>query len=519
MHPRPYQAAAKNAAIQWFCDGKDKPLVVLPTGTGKSVVCADLCRDIVQDAPHARVVVATHVKELVRQNYEKMLSLWSSAPVGIYSAGLNRFDRHAQILFCGIQSIYNRAVKIGHADLLIIDEAHTLPRNKQGMWDTFLRDLAVVNPKIRMLGLTATPFRLDTGNLIGGGSPQFNGICYEYSVVDAIKDGYLSEIVSAPVVTHLRTDCVKKRGGEYIPSMLERAVNTDELTAACCEEIIALGRDRKKWLIFASGNTHAWRIHEYLRAQKIDGFVLTKDTKRKDRDTMIHCFLNGSAKYIVNNMILTTGFDCPHLDLIACMRPTQSAGLWVQMCGRGMRMAPGKENCLLLDFGRNLDRHGPIDQISGSDWFEKEKGEAPIKNCPECFALCHASVRVCPDCGAEFPQNEPNITRKASNGSVFSFQKPEPMELQVIDMKVSRHVSRNNKPDTLRVSYTTLSGRVDEFICYDHPKGSFPFNKATHWGGWCDSVEEALQKEWAQPRAIVAVKEGKYWQVLQRLQN
>lgn len=515
---RPYQQEAVDASLQWFAEGKDRPLVVLPTGTGKSVVIADLCRDVLSRHAGTRIVICVHVKELVQQNYDKLMAVWPNAPAGIYSAGIGRREHQAQILFCGIQSVYKKAALIGHVDLLIGDEVHLIPRKGDGMWRTFEKDLRTINQDMAFLGLTATPYRLDTGLIIQGDNPQFDGVCYQYSVIQAIKDGYLSEIVSAPVQTHLKTEGVKKRGGEFIAGDLERAVDTDEQTAACCDEIISLGKDRKTWLIFAAGNTHAQHIHEYLQRQGLTGHVVTQETSKSERSAAISQLMDGRCRYVVNNMILTTGFDCPRLDLIACMRPTQSAGLWVQMLGRGMRLFPSKENCMLLDFGRNLDRHGPVDKISGTIYEAKEKdGEAPIKQCLKCFAVCHAAVRLCPDCGFEFPENEVTLSGKPSTGAVFSFQKQEPVMVDVLDMKVSRHTSRTvGKPDTMRVRYTTLGADVSEFICYDHPKGSYAFQKAIAWGGYQENIDEALKINWTMPNKISIIKEGKYWKVIER---
>lgn len=519
MELRPYQSAAVNAAIQWFCDGKDKPLIVLPTGSGKSVVIAEIIRDIIQHDPATRIMVCVHVRELVKQNFEKMLAVWHDCPAGIYSAGLGKRQSRAQVLFCSVQSVHRRAAEIGHVDVFIGDEVHLIPRKGDGMWRRLQSDLAAINPNIKTLGLTATPFRLDTGLIIQGDNPQFEGICYEYKISDAIKDGYLSEVVSAPVSTHLKTEGVKKRGGEFIAGELEKSVDTDEQTAACCDEIIKLGEDRKTWLIFAAGNTHAQHIHEYLQKRGLIGHVVTQKTSKADRSLAISQLMGGQCRYIVNNQILTTGFDCPHLDLIACMRPTQSAGLWVQMVGRGTRLAPGKENCLLLDFGKNLERHGPIDEISGSIYYEREKeGEAPVKQCAKCFNPCHAAAAICPECGYEFPAREITLDKKASSGKIFSFQKEEPIEVDVWDMKVSRHQSRDPfKPDTMRVMYSTPAGTVNEFIAYDHPETSYAYQKAVKWGGSQKNIDEALKKDWTRPSKIVIVRKGKYWNVVYRV--
>lgn len=515
MNLRPCQSAAIDAFIQWFADGKDRPLIVLPTGTGKSVVAAGICQRIKRDYPHVRIAIATHVKELVRQNHEKLEAVYPDAHAGIISAGLGRRDFYHDIIFCGIQSVYKNAVHLGHIDLLIIDEAHCIPVSGMGMWNRFISDLRAINPNLRVGGMTATPFRMTTGTLVGGSRPQFDGICYEYKITDAIKDGYLSEIVSAPVHTHLMTQGVHKRGGEYIESELQKAVDTDALTASCCEEIIALGADRKAWLIFAAGNSHAKHIHEYLQARGLHGYCVTQD-QPGDRDKAVEELTNGQCRYVVNNMIFTTGFDCPRLDLIACLRPTQSAGLWVQICGRGTRLFSGKQNCLLLDFGRNIDRHGPIDQISGSEWFEKEKGEAPIKVCPQCMALVHASKMTCHDCGYQFPKPDLDITERASTGSVLSYQKAEPFDAQVIDMRISRHPGKFGKPDTMRVKYTTLAGEASEFICYDHPEQSYAYQQAVKWGGVFKSVSDAIEHEWQRPESVTLQKDGKYFKVIRR---
>lgn len=520
MKPRHYQLKAEQAFINWFAAGKNKPLIVLPTGTGKSVVAARICQRVLRNDPYARVLVAADRKELVQQNYNKMLSVWPDAPAGIVSSGLNRKDFCAQILFGGIQTMHKNATKIGRVDLMIVDEAQGIQPKGVGMWNNFAEDLKAINPNFCMGGMTATPFRTTAGTLIGGKSPQFDGICYEYKITDAIKEGYLVEVKTPQKeITRLSAKGVKKRGGEFISKELEQAVATDELTAKCCEEIMEHGKDRKTWLIFASGNSHAHKIHEYLKARGLIGHVVTDDTHKKSRDLAVRQLVDGQCQYIVNNMILTTGFDCPRLDLIACLRPTQSAGLWVQICGRGTRLYPNKTDCLLLDFGRNIDRHGPIDQISGSNYIEREtKGDAPIKNCPSCFEVIHAAARICPACDFHMPQNDLNLTKRASRGAVLSTQN-EPIEIAVLHMELSRNKGKGGKRDTLRVKYTTPLGAISEFICYDHPAQSVAYQKAVQWGGAMESVEDALSKTWGMPKTIVVKKEGKYYSVLRRHMN
>lgn len=511
MHLRHYQATAIDKTFEWFADDKEKPLIVLPTGTGKSLFQASLIRRILDDAPSVRIICATHSPELVKQNHDEIINLWPDCPAGIYSAGLSRKD-NSQILFAGIQSIWNKS--IGWVDIVIVDECHSMSKKSESMWGKFFARLKLENPNVQIIGMTATPYRLDSGNLV---PHTFNGIAYEYSVIEAVKDGYLCELVSAPVKTHLKTNGVAKRGGEFIVGQLEKAVDTDELTQACCEEIISFGADRKSWLVFASGNLHAQHITDYLISRGIDAKCVTEATPKEQRKKIVEDHKSGKLKCLVNNMIFTTGYNNPMLDLIACMRPTQSQGLWVQICGRGMRLFAGKENCLLLDFGRNLDRHGPIDKIRGKEVSESSgDGEAPLKQCPSCFEPVHAAVKYCPACGHEFEMNGIDLTVVASTAAVFSTQL-EPKEYNVLSATYKKNVSKNGKPDSMMVTYNTLSGQIREWVFFNHPAGSVPHKKAMAWAserGFMPSrLEDALAYKWPKPLKVLAYKEGKYWTV------
>jgi DNA repair protein RadD len=511
---RHYQSTAIDKCLEWFCNGKERPLIVLPTGTGKSLVQAGLIHRIINDSPYVRIICATHSKELVSQNYAEMLELCPDLSCGIYSAGLDRRESGAQILFAGIQSIYNKAIKLGHTDIIIVDEAHTISKKSETRWGKFFADMKAINPNVQIIGLTATPYRLDSGNLVPN---SFNGVCYEYPIIEAIKDGYLCEIISAPVQTHLKTVGVHKRGGEFIAGELERAVDTDDLNTKCVAEIIKFGQDRKSWIVFCAGKTHARHITELLVQNGIDAECVTDDTLDDDRDRIVKDHKSGKLKCLVNNTIFTTGYNNPALDLIACLRPTESEGLWVQICGRGMRLYQDKQNCLLLDFGRNIDRHGPIDKIKGKHKNESSgDGEAPLKQCPSCFEPVHAAVRHCPACGHEFPPNEINLTMTASSGAILSTQL-EPQEYGVLNVKYKKTFGKDGKPDSMMVVYTTLSGQIREWVFFNHPLGSTPKRNAIKWaetmGGQIATVDEAINMNWKKPVAIEAFKDGKFWKI------
>ena len=192
---RPYQHAAIEAIYGYFAEHNGNPLIVLPTGTGKGFVIAAFVARAIADWADTRVLIVTHVRELIAQNYGEMLRLWPEAPAGIYSAGLNKRDLHAQILFAGIQSIHKRAYDIQRCDLALIDEAHLIPRTSNTMYRRFLGDLATINPHLKVIGFTATPYRLDSGMLHEGEGALFTDIAYEAGVAEMIAQGYLCEVV------------------------------------------------------------------------------------------------------------------------------------------------------------------------------------------------------------------------------------------------------------------------------------------------------------------------------------
>ena len=316
----------------------------MPTGTGKSVVIAEFIRSALEHWSDTRVLMVTHVKELIEQNHAALKRNWPEAPAGIYSAGLGQKDIAAQVMCAGIQSIYQKAYEVRHCDLLLIDECHLIPRRSTAMYGTFINELKQLNPALKVVGFTATPFRLDSGSLIEGDDRMFHDIAYELPVLDCIEDGYLSEVVSKATDTTLDVTGVGTSGGDFILKQLEAAVNVDEKTQAAVDEIVAKGRDRGSWLIFCAGVNHAEAVRDIVRERGVTAEMITGATPAVERARIIDDFRRGKLQCVTNMNVLTTGFDAPGVDLIGMLRPTKSPGLFVQMVGRGMRIANGKED-------------------------------------------------------------------------------------------------------------------------------------------------------------------------------
>lgn len=479
---RPYQEAAKAAVYEHLRTRDDNPSVVIPTAGGKTPIIASICKDAVGPWD-GRVLILAHVKELLEQAAEKLNVICPEVQFGVYSAGLKRRDTEHAVIIAGIQSVYKRACELDAFDLIIVDEAHLIPPDGEGMYQQFLAETKVINPRVRTIGLTATPFRLKSGMIC---SPEniLNAICFEVGVRELIRDGYLCRLVTKAGLQKIDTGDLHVRGGEFVAGEVEDLMDQDGLVIAACTEIVGLTHDRHSCLLFASGVKHGQHVAKVMQdiSGRECGFVCG-DTPTKERDKLLERFKAGELKYLANVNVLTTGFDAPNIDCVALLRPTMSPGLFYQMCGRGFRLHPGKQDCLVLDFGGNVLRHGPVDQIRIPDRIPNGAGVAPAKECPQCSSLIATGYAICPDCGYVFPPpDRQKHDAKASEAGILSGQVTD-TEYDVQDVTYSVHAKRGaseDAPKSLRVDYRLgLNHWQSEFICLEHD--GYARQKAIGW--------------------------------------
>ena len=248
-------------------------------------------------------------------------------------------------------------------------------------------------------------------------------------------------------------------------------MDKDERVESACKEIVEYTRDRNSCLVFTSGVQHARHVAEVLRRSEPRVETVFGETSDEDRARAIGEFRAGRVKYLVNINVLTHGFDAPNVDCVAMLRPTMSPGLYYQMAGRGFRLCDSKKNCLILDFGGNILRHGPVDALEIRDR-APGSGEAPAKECPQCQALIHAAYARCPECGFEFPPpRRGQHEGEASTAGILSGQVSE-TEYTVMGVYYSVHVKRDapeDHPRTMRVDYKIgLSAYRSEWVCIEH---------------------------------------------------
>lgn len=518
---RPYQERCLGDLWHWFERSTGNPLVVLPTGAGKSLVIAEWCRGVCQIDPGAGILILAHVRELIQQNAAELIGLWPDAPVGIYSAGLNRRDMGKAITFASIQSIHSKAYKLPRRiDMVLVDEAHLIPRKSETMYGKFLADLRAINPAVKIIGLTATPFRLDSGLLHEGPESMFDGIAHETNVRELFDAGFLSPPRSyRQKGAEIDTSGVGIRAGEFIASQLENAAMDAETIDAIADRIVEAGHDRAGWLAFGCSVAHCDALTMALRQRGFAGATISGDMDKGERDGLIAQFKARHLRFLTSMQVLTTGFNARHVDLIALARPTQSTGLYIQMIGRGTRLSPetGKTDCLVLDFGGNIARHGPFDEpFLPENKAGKGKGSAPFKECPECGCATGTASRACPGCGFEYPAPEKVVTVTPDSKPILS-QPPE--WLAVAGIAYRQHNKPGSLP-TMRVEYRVGLTTHKEWICIEH--AGYAREKAAGWwlrrapGPVPKTVAEAIARsgELAVPDAVQVKREGKYDRVI-----
>ena len=493
---RPYQKPIADKVFDYMRKHPGKhPLVALPTGSGKTVVMADIIHQTITRWPDTKVLVLSHVREILMQDY-KALKFHLNKPIGLYSAGL-KSRTIENVTVAGIQSIYKGASRFVNYKLIIVDECHLIPPVDTSMYRRFFAGLK--SP--RYFGLTATPFRLGSGLIYGEKDSIFDHLVYDLTsaekFVKLIEDGYLSKLSTKATKTKLDTRNIAIRGGDFDKKEMADAFNVNAITKEACKEIVKAGADYKKWLIFAIDIDHAESIAETLISMGVPSMVVHSKMDM-DRDFVINAYRSGKFKAMVNVNVLTTGFDDPEIDLIALLRPTQSPVIHVQTIGRGLRRADGKDHCLVLDFAGNTERLGPINDIVVRKRRKGDKlgdGEALMRECPMCSELVPISAKICPSCEYVFPIATKLQTR-ASTAEIISTRKPVDW-YEVKDVVCNIH-HKANTPDMLKISYLCGVRYFNEFICINHPEGSYAKRLADHWvkyrGGTATNVEELIQQ-------------------------
>lgn len=469
---RPYQEDGLNAIWDYFYSGnKGNPVLAWPTGTGKSLVPAIFIKKVMQKWPDQRFILLTHISDLISQNAAALLNAWPNAPLGIHSAGLGHRHTAFQIIYAGIQSAIKDPRAFGHRDIAFVDEAHLVSQDDASMYLKFFAVLKSINPNLKIIGLSATPFRIGQGLITDNG--LFTDIIHDLTEMNAfnklIADGYLSLLIPHKTNTILDISSVGITKGEFVAKQLQAAVDKNEITNAALQEAIEAGHNRQSWMIFATGIEHAEHIADMMGTFGIDCAAVHSKKPKEYNLAAIKALKDGSLRSVVNVVKLTTGIDVPRLDYIIDLQPTMSPIRHVQKLGRGTRISPDtqKSNCLVLDFGRNVPRLGPINCPVIPKKKGEKPGDAPIKLCPSCGAYNYAGARFCCDCGTEFLFQTKLVTTSGTEELVKGYEQPV-IETFEVGRALYLKAQKTGKPPYIKAIYFTGTQSFTEFVFPQH---------------------------------------------------
>ncbi|ELA7286895.1 DEAD/DEAH box helicase [Vibrio parahaemolyticus] len=573
---RPYQADSVKAVIHYFRKHSTPAVIVLPTGAGKSLVIAELAR-----LAKGRVLVLAHVKELVEQNHAKYEGYGLKG--AIFSAGLGRKETDQQVVFASVQSVVRNLDSFKNQfSLLVIDECHRVPDDKNSSYQKVITHLRELNPGIKVLGLTATPYRLGMGwiyqyhtrgQVRTEESRFFRDCIFELPIRYLLDENFLTpaRMMDAPVLSYDFSQLKPANTGRYKEAEMDMVIDkAKRATPQIVEQIIQYARERKGVMIFAATVRHAQEIHGLLPEDETA--IVIGDTPTPERDAIIQAFKNREIKYLVNVSVLTTGFDAPHVDLIAILRPTESVSLYQQIVGRGLRLSEGKNECLVLDYAGNsydlyqpevgdpkpdstseiitipcpacgfnnnfwgkLDSNGFLLEHFGrrcQGYFEDEDtGEREhcgyrfrAKYCGECGADNDIAARICHECDATLVDPDKKLKEALNLKDALIFECTE-MDLSVFksnDGKSQLKVTYSGEPyqgegHALVHEFWSLNTKKqkqtfkDQFVRPHLADKHRPFEEAS------PTRVVANQHRFRLPQFVIARKSGRFWKLRDKI--
>ncbi|EJC6758838.1 DEAD/DEAH box helicase [Vibrio parahaemolyticus] len=573
---RPYQADSVKAVIHYFRKHSTPAVIVLPTGAGKSLVIAELAR-----LAKGCVLVLAHVKELVEQNHAKYEGYGLKG--AIFSAGLGRKETDQQVVFASVQSVVRNLDSFKNQfSLLVIDECHRVPDDKNSSYQKVITHLRELNPGIKVLGLTATPYRLGMGwiyqyhtrgQVRTEESRFFRDCIFELPIRYLLDENFLTpaRMMDAPVLSYDFSQLKPANTGRYKEAEMDMVIDkAKRATPQIVEQIIQYARERKGVMIFAATVRHAQEIHGLL--PEGETAIVIGDTPTPERDAIIQAFKNREIKYLVNVSVLTTGFDAPHVDLIAILRPTESVSLYQQIVGRGLRLSEGKNECLVLDYAGNsydlyqpevgdpkpdstseiitipcpacgfnnnfwgkLDSNGFLLEHFGrrcQGYFEDEDtGEREhcgyrfrAKYCGECGADNDIAARICHECDATLVDPDKKLKEALNLKDALIFECTE-MDLSVFksnDGKSQLKVTYSGEPyqgegHALVHEFWSLNTKKqkqtfkDQFVRPHLADKHRPFEEAS------PTRVVANQHRFRLPQFVIARKSGRFWKLRDKI--
>lgn len=420
---RPYQNAAIKRMVETM-PKKDNFLMELPTGAGKTIIFSAFVHWARKNWKSSRLMILAHREQLVRQAADKLLKVAPELKdeLGLACASIGHVDMDKSVIVGSVQTVARRLAKgdTPKIDVLIVDEVHRMPPIQEkekttNQYQDVITTLRKIRPGMRLVGVTATPYIMGHGHIYGeegvkpGERNWFDELDYEVKIGELIREGFLVPF-RAKQLTQMKSELEKigLRGGEYVNDELSSLMRQPPHLQEALLAYQKYHEGRRHTVAFCVDIRHAEELASLYRANGISSVAVHSQQKQAEREKIYADFAAGKIDVLCNVRMLTEGWDCPQVDCILLCCPTRSTPLYIQEIGRGLRLSPGKSDCLVLDMAENCITHGDPCNMVWKDYQARESGDSePLqKTCPECKRICHLALIKCPECGYVWPREE-----------------------------------------------------------------------------------------------------------------
>lgn len=531
MELRPYQEKALSQIMEAM-RGERFILAQAATGAGKTILFSAIIK-LCMEQYRMRIGILAHREILVRQAKDKLLKVWpgGSGKVGVMCASVGKPDDPSlPVIIASPQTLVRRVDKMPPLDLVIIDECHRVPpKDVKSQYGTLIERMEDAYPKLRVLGVTATPYRLGHGYIYGGENDWFEKLHTRIGIADLQEEGWLVPLrakQAEDISGELRS--VKKSAGEFNMGQLEAVMTRQVHLDSAVSAFKQYGESRAHVAVFCTTIQHAEMLCAAFEKSGISAAVVHSEMPAAVRHEALADFEAGRVRVICNVGVLTEGWDCPFVDCLMLCRPTMSPALYVQMVGRGLRTAEGKSDCLLLDLSGNCQRHGDPDHPfvekckSGKDDGSTEEQQTKVCPNPQCKEIMPRTARVCPQCGHVFTVEA--VYEEA--GDVVLVDAPfGSFKADVMSWNAFAYTSKaGNRMMRLsmlcKATHSAMPLPVSVFLDFEGTASEWGQKKALR--AWIDiagtrppeTVDEAIaRKSEMHPEACMLEKRGKYYNV------
>jgi DNA repair protein RadD len=492
---------------------KHNILITAPCSAGKTIIFSKIIQRLLRENSSFRALILVDREILVSQSADKLRSV---APelglsIGIVCASVSaRKDFGLPVTVASRQSLINRLGEFPPVQLVIVDEAHlmacpTMEKPAPDQYAAIISKLREYNPHMRLLGCTASPYRLGAGYIYGdrnkpGTMPYFETVDSTITTMELLAGGYIAPLTGmAAVNTQYAEDLtnVNMVAGEYnlgqLSDMMCKAVHLQ----SCVDAWEKYADGRKKGLVFCTSIEHSEKVAETFRNNGITACAIHSKLSPIELSVRMQELKTGGMQVFTSVAKLTTGFDVPDIDCIVMARPTKSTALYQQAIGRGQRLSPDKTNCLVIDLtGCTTDFGTDMDNLRVQIPYGDGGGEAPKKICPGengdgsvCGQSVHASLRYCPHCNFSFPVTELMESALGTMKKVEFNKLPEPEEWDVTSVSYSVHFSKKTEKDLIKVTYECGQfNKFYEWVCLPDFYEGYAVTKAQAW--WQERCDE-----------------------------